>query len=208
MKLCFECGDCDLRLLLNDNLGECFGAVLESPVEGLQVQFAIRLRNGITDSVPQRIPFNHLRDGSEETDHHDVEHHLLAEIFGDTGGWDAVNTHSCRQLADAHQVLFDDQNALVLDLRSEERVRLLRHHDQDVGPGHVGIEHRRIGKNELCAAGTATRLRPKVLRHGGVAGLLNATCLADDDGRQDNALPSESCDTDLAYWHEHASVST
>src|SRR5208337_2102485 len=207
-RLSFQRCNLDLRLFDGNFPAQRLGAVLESFVEGLQVQFTISLRDRITDSVSQRIRFEQLRNGSEETNHYDVEHHLLAQRFGDTCRRDAVNPHSRRQRADTHQVLFDDQSTLVLELRSKERVRLLRHHNQDVGPGNVGVEHRSIREDKLRAAGSAARLWPEVLRHGGVAGLVNATCLADDDGRQDDALPSESCDTDFAYWHEHASVST
>ena len=53
--------------------------------------------------------------------------------------------------------------------RSKAVVGFLRHDDQDVGPRYVWIKHRRVGKNELRAAGSAARFRAEVLRHGGEA---------------------------------------
>src|ERR1019366_3452558 len=205
MSLVFQGGDCDLRVLLHDDFRERLGAVLESPVEGFQVQFPISLRHGSAHSIAQRFTVDHLGDGPKKSDHHDVEHHLLAELFRDAGCGDAINAHSCRQLANPYQVLFNDENAVLLELRSERYVRLLRHHHQNVGPGHVGIQHGRVGKNELRAAGPTAGFGPEVLRHGGVARLIDASRFADDEGRQDDALASESCDTDLAYWHVQAS---
>src|ERR1017187_341428 len=208
MSLVFQRGDFDLRVLLHDDFLEFLGAVLESPVEGLQVQFPISWRHGSAHSIAQRFTFDHLGDGPEKSDHHDVQHHLLAKLFRDAGGGHAVNAHTGRQLANPYQVLFKDENAVVLKLRSEGYVRLLRHHHQNVGPRHVGIQHGRIRKNELRAAGPAAGFGPEVLRHGGVAWLIDAARFADDEGRQDDALASKSCDTDLAYWHVQASVST
>src|SRR5208337_3489702 len=93
-RLSFQRCNLDLWLFDGNSPAQCLGAVLESLVEGLQVQFTISLRDRITDSVSQRIRFEQLRNGSEETNHHDVEHHLLAQRFGDTCRRDAVNPHS------------------------------------------------------------------------------------------------------------------
>src|ERR1039458_3655496 len=139
---------------------------LPRSVERFQVQLPISWRHGSPHSIAQRFTSDHLGDGPEKSDHHDVEHHLLAELFGDAGCGDAVNAYSRWQFANPYQVLFDDEDAFVLELRSEQAVRLLRHHHQSVGPGHVGIQHRRIRKNELRATGSAARFRPEVLRHG------------------------------------------
>ena len=74
-------------------------------------------------------------------------------------------------MSDADQVLLDDEDAVFLQLRSEQRVRFLRHRHQNVGPRDVGIENRLIRQDDLRAAGAATGFGAEGLGHGGVAGL-------------------------------------
>src|ERR1035437_6039538 len=132
MKLVFECAAGEVRFLLEVAFRERLAAALKSPVEGFQVQFPVSLRHGSAHGVPQRLTVEHLRDGSKKPYHHDVEYHLLAEFFRDAGCGDAVNPHSCGQLANPHQVLFDDENAFVLELRSEQSVSRSEEHTSEL----------------------------------------------------------------------------
>jgi hypothetical protein len=73
----------------------------------------------------------------------------------------------------------------------------LRHDHQDVRLRQVGVEHRLIGENELSATGAATRLRTKVLGHGGMVAIDDRCGLADYDCRKNDALSAEAGDTDF-----------
>src|ERR1039458_7625551 len=53
---------------------------LPRSVERFQVQLPISWRHGSPHSIAQRFTSDHLGDGPEKSDHHDVQHHLLAEI--------------------------------------------------------------------------------------------------------------------------------
>ena len=97
----------------------------------------------------------------------------------------------------SHQILLDDQDAAVFQFGREAHVGLLRHYDQDVGLGDVGIQDRRIGKDELRAAGAAAGFRTEVLRHGGVSALIDRGGFAEDDGGEDDSLAAETCDTNF-----------
>ncbi len=176
-------------------------SVLVSLVERLLVEFFERRRDGIGDGAAQRVGLEQLGNGGEESDHHDVEHHLLAEIFGQPRRGTTKDRGPGGNVADLHQFLLDDEDSARLQLRRELAVRLLRHDDQDVGMRDVGIEHRRIRQDHLRGAGAAARFRTEALGHGGEPAFKDAGGLAHHHRRQDHALSAESGDTDFRYWH-------
>ncbi len=106
-----------------------------------------------------------------------------------------------RQRSDPHQVLLDDQDAVILHLGREARVGLLRQHKQNVRTADIGVKDRLIGDDERGTRSAAARLRAVVLGHGGVTAVVDAGRFADDIGRQHHALASETGEPDLSYRH-------
>src|SRR5271165_1699122 len=176
---------------------QVFRAVLEALVESFQVEVAESSGDRIRHGLAYRLRLEHVGYGGEESDHHNIEHHALAELFRKASGRYTVDTHAGRQLFYAHQVLLDDEDAVGLQLGGEERVGFLRHGDEDVGAGYIRIEDGFIGEDDLRAAGAAAGLRAEGLGHGGEALFKNATGLADHDGRQDDALSAKTRYTDF-----------
>ena len=64
-----------------------------------------------------------------------------------------------QQLLYANEVLLDDEDAVVLQLRRKERVGFLRHGYENVGSRDVGIENRLVRQDYLRAASTAAGFR-------------------------------------------------
>jgi len=57
-----------------------------------------------------------VRNRSEETNHHRIQHHAVAEFFGQAGRRVAVTLRLAWQVGNTHQALFDDQSAALLSV--------------------------------------------------------------------------------------------
>ena len=77
-------------------------------------------------------------DRSEESNHYRVQHHALAQFFGEVRGRNAIDFFVIVLVGNAHQIFLDDQQSLRLYFVREAVVGLLRHDDQHVGPGYIG----------------------------------------------------------------------
>src|ERR1019366_4210869 len=186
-----------LRVAVFGHAEDQLGAVFEAFVESLQVELLHRRGDGIGDGLAQAVGVQHMGHSGEEADHHDVQHHLAAELLGEAGGGDAVEADALRRMIDAHQVLLYNQDAAGLQLRLEDLVGFLAHHHQDVRLGDVGIEDGLAGKDHLRGRRTAAGFRAEALRHGGVGTFEDGGSLADDDGGEDDALAAEAGDADF-----------
>ncbi len=187
----------DLRLFQRNFSIQRLDAVLVTLVERLAVQVAVSLGNRIGDGIAQRVGLQQAGYRSEEADHHNVEHHLLAQLFGKARRRAAIHAHPGWDAVHAHQVLLDDQRPVFPHLRRKDCVGLVRHHHQHVGTRDIGIKHRSVGQNDLRAASAAAGFRAEALRHGGKAVFVDAACLANDNGRENHALAAKPCDTDF-----------
>ena len=120
----------------------------------------------------------------------------------------AVDAHARGEIGNLHEILFDEQQAVFLQLRNEAAIGLVGHGDQNVGTSDIRVEDRFIGKDELRAASPAARFRPEILGHGGVLALENGGGLSDDGGGENHTLAAETGNSNLGQSHEQAGAST
>src|ERR1700722_790300 len=177
--------------------GHCLESVLQTFFEGFQIQVEEAGRNGIYNRIANSIGVKKVRNCSEEADHDGIKYHALTKLFGDASSGDAIDLQLLANTGDSHEILLNNKDAAIFQFGDKSHIGLLRHHYENVRLGDVGIKYGRVGQNELGAAGTAASFRSEILRHGGIAALIDRCGFTEDNGRKNHALAAKACDANF-----------